>query len=254
MPDSGREPAYRVRRPGGEVDRSRIFNAPGVVLALAGCIGLAFVLLALAPAGAARLVEISAAVIPAKLVLGAEANGGVLAMLSPLIAHMFVHANIAHLLMNAFFLLAFGSPAARRMGADRALQSAGAFAAASMFLTFYLLSGIVGALTFVALHTDEYTLLVGASGGVSGLLGGIVRFAFNRSTLFGPEAARFSPLFSRPVLVWTGFIVAVNNPLAAALLSPIAGGASIAWEAHLGGYFFGLLTYPFFERAARGFR
>ena len=31
-------------------------------------------------------------------------------------------------------------------------------------------------------------------------------------------------------------------------------GANIAWEAHLGGYFFGLLAYPFFERAAQGFR
>ncbi len=246
--------SYRLRQPGGDVDRSRVFNAPGVVLLIAGATIAAFLLLALAPERAARIVEAGGAVIPAVFLRGPEANGGVLSMLSPLIAHMFLHAGIAHLVMNAFFLLAFGAPVARRMGADRALQSSSAFAAASMFATFYLLSGVAGALAFIALHAENYTFLVGASGGVSGLLGALVRFAFNRSTLFGPEHGRATPLFSRSSLAWTTFFVALNNPIGASLLSPMAGGVSIAWEAHLGGYFFGLLTYPFFERAARGFR
>lgn len=253
MRQNGRQPSYRMRRPGGDADPSRVFNTPGIVLFIALATLGAFLFLAFAPERTARLIEIAGAVIPGKFSKGVEVNHGVLPMLSPLIAHMFLHAGIAHLLFNLLWLVAFGTPVARRMGADGALQSAGAFAAASMFLTFYLLSGIAGALGFIALHADEYTLLVGASGGVSGLLGGLVRFAFNRSTLFGPEAARMSPLLSRPVLVWSGFVLAVNNPVAAALMSPMAGGASIAWEAHLGGYIFGLLTYPFFERAARGF-
>ena len=126
------------------------------------------------------------------------------------------------------------------------------FSAASLFLTFYLLSGIAGALTFVAGHTDEITLLVGASGGVSGLLGGVVRFAFNRSTLFGPENATMSPLTAPSVIAWSTVIIVMNVGVGI-FGGGLAGGANIAWEAHIGGYLFGLLTYPFFERIARAF-
>lgn len=253
-PDQRNEPSYELRRPGGNVDPSRIVNAPGVVLVMAGAIVAAFALLAIAPEGAARIAQQTAGLVPALFASGPAANGGILSMLSPLVTHMFVHAGLMHLMMNTLFLLAFGTPIARRMNADRALQSASAFASASIFLTFFLLSGAVGALVFIAMHADEYTLLVGASGGVFGLLGGLVRFAFNRSTLFGPEDASFNSLKDRPVIGWTSFVLLTNNPVFAALLSPMVGGGGIAWEAHIGGYGFGLLTYPFFERAARGFR
>lgn len=253
MSDGAEKPSYRLRRPGGDVDRNRIVNAPGIVLLIAGATIAAFLLLAFAPDRMARIAAQAAAVVPAVFVSGAEANGGVLAMLSPLIAHMFVHAGLAHLLINVLFLLAFGTPVARRMGADGALQSTSSFASASMFLTFYLLCGVFGALAFIALHANDLIPMVGASGGVFGLFGALSRFAFNRSTLFGPEEARFGSLRDPSVMGWVLFVVATNNPIAASLLSPMAGGG-IAWEAHLGGYFFGLITYPFFEKAARGFR
>lgn len=105
---------------------------------------------------------------------------------------------------------------------------------------------------FTAFHMSEFTLLVGASGGVSGLLGAVVRFAFNRTTLFGPEQASISPLSSSSVLLWSGIVVVMNLVLGV-FGAVLTGGASIAWEAHLGGYLFGLLTYPFFERLARAF-
>lgn len=253
MTEPSDKPPFILRRPGGEIDRNRVFNAPGVVVMIAAATVVVFFLLALSPQRAVRIIEATAAVSPARFMAGPEANGGVLNMVSPLIAHMFVHAGLAHLAINMMFLLAFGSPTARRMGAENALKSFAAFSAASYFLTFYLLSGIAGALVYVGLHANENSLLIGASGGVSGLLGGLVRFAFNRSTLFGPERARISPLSSPSVLIWSAAIVGMN--LAAALFSePLTGGANIAWEAHLGGYFFGLLTYPFFERLARAGR
>ena len=253
MSDGAEKPSYRLRRPGGDVDPNRIVNAPGVIIFIAGATVAAYLLLAFAPERTKLVVIEAAAVIPAFFVSGAEANGGVLSMMSPLIAHMFVHGGLAHLLINVLFLLAFGAPVARRMGADGALQSMGAFASASMFLTFYFLCGVCGALAFIALHANDTIPMVGASGGVFGLFGALSRFAFTRSTLFGPEEARFGSLFDRSVMGWAIFVIATNNPLTAALLSPMAGGG-IAWEAHLGGYFFGLLTYPFFEKAARGFR
>ena len=158
-----------------------------------------------------------------------------------------------HIATQVDNLLAFGAPVARRMGAEYALQSFAALCAAGVFLTFYLLSGAVGALTFTLFHMNETTLLVGASGGVSGLLGAVVRFAFNRTSLFGPEASRVSPLNSPSVLAWSAFVI-VTNIAIGIYGAALTGGASIAWEAHIGGYLFGLLAYPVFERLARAFR
>jgi membrane associated rhomboid family serine protease len=253
MSDPREEASYKLRRPGGEVDPTRIFNTPGVVLAIVLLTIAVFVLMIVLPERTVSIIEFSAAVLPRRLMAGAAANGGFLAMASPLIAHMFFHVGIAHLLMNMAFLLAFGTPVARRMGADNALKSSTAFASASLFLTLYLLSGIVGALTYVGLHVNDYALLIGASGGVSGLLGALVRFAFNRSTLFGPEEAKLSPLFSPGVLTWSGVFIGTNIVFGA-FGGALTGEGNIAWEAHLGGYFFGLFAFPFFDRAARAFR
>jgi len=253
MSEPPRKEPYILRRPGGDVDRRRLFNAPGVVLLVAGITVLSFLLMIAAPERAARIIESAAAVSPQRFAQGAQANGGLLNMMSPLFAHMFVHAGLAHLLINTLFFMAFGAPVARRMGADDALGGFGAFYAALLFLSFYFLSGVVGALVYIAGHMSEHSLLVGASGGVSGLLGGLVRFAFNRTTLFGPERARMSPLFSPPVIAWSSIIVVMNAGVGL-FGGPLAGGADVAWEAHLGGYFFGLLFYPAFERAARGGR
>lgn len=244
---------YVLRRPGGEVDTKRVFNLPGVVLATALLTVLLFVMIFIAPERAVRIIENGAGFSPLRFLAGPEANGGWMRLVSPLFGHMFVHASIAHLLFNMLWFLAFGAPVARRMGAEYALQSFAALCAAGVFLTFYLLSGAVGALTFTLFHMNETTLLVGASGGVSGLLGAVVRFAFNRTSLFGPEASRVSPLNSPSVLAWSAFVI-VTNIAIGIYGAALTGGASIAWEAHIGGYLFGLLAYPFFERLARAFR
>lgn len=246
--------SYELRRPGGDIDPKRVFNAPGVVLLLVVVTALIFVFLGFSQARVARFIAFAGAVNPMGFLAGAEANGGYLRWLSPLIGHMFLHAGIAHLGFNMLWLLALGTPTARRMGAENALKSFSAFAAASLFVTFYLLSGVAGALAFIAAHPNESIPMVGASGGVSGLLGGVVRFAFNRSTLFGPERSAISPLFSSSVVTWTVMVV-VMNLLVGTFGGGLAGkGGGIAWEAHLGGYFFGLIAYPYFERLGRAFK
>ncbi len=252
MSDASDKP-YVLRRPGGEIDTRRVFNLPGVVLATAGVTALMFALMVVAPARAVWIIENGAGFSPVRFLAGPQANGGWLGLLSPLIGHMFVHASLAHLLFNMLWFVAFGAPVARRMGAERALQSFAALSAAGLFLTFYFLSGIVGALVFTLFHMTDITLLVGASGGVSGLLGAVVRFAFNRTSLFGPEASSLSALTSASVLAWSGFVV-FSNIAIGVFGAAFTGGASIAWEAHIGGYLFGLFAYPVFERLARAFR
>lgn len=251
MSNSSEKP-YVLKRPGGEVDTRRIFNVPGVVLATAVLTVFLFSLLFIVPEQAMRVVEQLGGFSARRFLAGPEANGGWLSLLSPLIGHMFVHASIAHLLFNMLWFVALGAPVARRMRAEYALQSFSAFSAAGLFLTFYFLCGAAGALTFMAFHLTDAPTLVGASGGVSGLLGAVVRFAFNRSSLFGPEQSSISPLSSSGVLLWSGIVI-ITNVAVGVFGVGLTGAVGIAWEAHLGGYFFGLLTYPFFERMARSF-
>lgn len=246
---SGKVP-YVLRRPGGEIDQKRLFNIPGVLLLIVALNLFVFAALAVLPVRTANIFVNIAAVTPKWFLAGPEAHGGWLNMLSPLISHMFVHAGLAHIALNLLWLLAFGAPVARRMRTNDATKSFAAFARAGLFLTFYLLCGVAGALAFIYMHPDEVIPMIGASGAVSGLLGGLVRFAFNRSTLFGPEYASISPLTSQSVLVWSFFIVVINL-LFGVLGGALGGGVMIAWEAHLGGYLFGLFTYPLFERLSR---
>jgi len=254
MSTSPNEKPYIVRKPAGAENTTRIFNLPGVVLAIAAATGLVFILLWLAPERMVRLVEVAGAVSPRRFLAGPQANGGLLGMVAPLFAHMLVHANLPHLLFNSLWLFAFGAPVARRMGAEGALQSFSAFSRASLFLSFYMLCGAAGALAYIAAHMNELTLLVGASGGVSGLLGALVRFAFNRSSLLGPEYGKISPLSSSVVLVWSLAIIGLNVAVGVFGDAFPGGGANIAWEAHIGGFLFGLFTYPAFDQTARAIR
>ena len=254
MSPSPSEKPYAVRKPPGAGDTRRIFNLPGIVVAIFAVTALVFLLMMFAPTRMARLIEIAGAVSPRRFLAGPSANGGILGMIAPLFSHMLVHASIPHLLFNTLWLFALGSPVARRMGAEGALQSFAAFSRAMLFLSFYALSGAAGALTYIAMHMNEPTFLVGASGGVSGLLGGLVRFAFNRTSMLGPEYSKISPLFSSTVLIWTVTFIALNVAIGVFGDAIPGGGANIAWDAHIGGFLFGLLFYPGFEQAARSIR
>ena len=63
--EAGRKPSFRLRRPGGNVDPSRIVNAPGVVLLIVGVILAAFAFFAFAPERTARIAQQAAGLVPA---------------------------------------------------------------------------------------------------------------------------------------------------------------------------------------------
>jgi membrane associated rhomboid family serine protease len=75
------------------------------------------------------------------------------------ITYMFMHADIAHIFFNMFAVYMFGSILENIWGAKR-------------FLNFYLLCGLGAAAVQLAISTfnNEFTLLLGASGAVFGLL------------------------------------------------------------------------------------
>ncbi len=229
-----------------------IFNMPAVVIHLLIVLVGVFVVLSFAPDRWARTIEVVAALSPPRFLAGPSANGGLLGMAAPLIGHIFIHANLTHLAFNSVWLLAFGTPVARRLGAGEGRKSFRTFARSSVFVTFFVICGIVGALTYIWVHSHENTLLVGASGGVSGLLGGLVRFAFSRSAISSENNMNVAPLTDRSVILWSLAVILLNafiGVFGGAILG--AGDNQIAWEAHIGGYLFGLLTFGAFDRFSR---
>src|SRR5262245_30185924 len=101
------------------------------------------------------------AFVPARLTGGVARDlpGGDAATYTQFVTHLFVHGDLAHLSINSAWLLAFGSPVARRTGTAR-------------FLGFFSLCGIAGALFYTAVSSNSLSMMVGASGAISGLLGG----------------------------------------------------------------------------------
>ena len=150
-----------------------------------------------------------------------------------LLSATFLHGGWAHAIMNALGALAFGPPVARLFGE----RAGGALA----FLVFFLVCGALASLGFAALHWGDPAVLVGASGGVSGLMGAASRIYGRRSGL--------APVFSRVPLGWAAAWTIANVILGVTGVSPGMPGAVIAWEAHLVGFAAGLLLIGLFARA-----
>ena len=173
-----------------------------------------------------------------------ELPGGYPACVTSFVTYMLVHAGWVHLVVNALWMLAFGSAVARRLGDLK-------------FLYFSTVCGIAGALTHLAFHFGELAPVVGASAAISGQMAGALRFIFSARPLPGGRRPDFvnAPLTSLGqtlsdqrilmfLLLWVG--VNVYFGLSAVPITGVEGG--IAWEAHIGGFFCGLLVFGFFDK------
>jgi len=194
-------------------EREPVFNAPWPVLALVAAIVGGYALQTRVPI---EEVVNSYGFSPARFEAGDW---------TPLITALFVHGGWGHALMNAGGLLAFGTPVARLFGP----RARGALA----FFAFYFVCGAFSSWTYALLHPGDPTPLVGASGAVSGLMGAASRLIAGRG--------RLGPFFSAPVIGMGIAWVVVNLLVAILGYAPGAGGAPVAWQAHLTGYAAGLL-------------
>lgn len=221
-----------------------MFNVPRVVLAVAALLVGVHVVLILLPAAWENWLTLTLAFIPARYAGFAEAlPGGPIAAATSFLTHTLVHGDLAHLMFNAAWFVVFGGAVAMRIGAIR-------------FLLFFAFCAVAGALTFLILNPGLMAPVVGASGAISGLMGGTMRFLFSALDHGGlwmlREAPQRVPLMSisqllndRRVLAVSGIFI-LMNVLAMFGFGGVAAGG-VAWEAHLGGYFAGLLAFGFFE-------
>ena len=152
----------------------------------------------------------------------------------PFVSYMGLHADRTHLAINCFWLLAFGPVVARRFGGG-------------LFLTFFLVCGVVGALTYLAFNWGAQVPVVGASGAISGLMGAALRMLPGQAPWAAPGQAPLAPLWSRQILIFTAVWAVVN--LVAGLTGMGMGveSVAIAWQAHLGGFVAGLLLCGAFD-------
>ncbi len=158
------------------------------------------------------------------------------------VTYSLLHGSIEHLAFNGLWLAAFGTPVLRRIGNLR-------------FVIFWIASAAAGALVHAGFNWGQPTIMIGASGVVSALMGAACRFAFGTSGRTVQHHVGYQPpllsigaaLSLRTVRV---FILAwFAGNLAIALGLPLFGelAGTIAWDAHIGGFLFGFLLFAAFD-------
>jgi membrane associated rhomboid family serine protease len=154
-----------------------------------------------------------------------------------LLTSMFMHGGIAHLFGNMLFLWIFGDNIEDTLGHLR-------------YIIFYLVCGLIASLahvfTTVAFNGagSEQALIpsLGASGAISGVLGGyLMLHPHRRVTVF-----MFRMLTQVPAYVAIGlwFVFQIISSLGAFGEGTQAGG--VAYAAHIGGFIAGLVLIKFF--------
>jgi membrane associated rhomboid family serine protease len=156
----------------------------------------------------------------------------------PLLTHQFLHAGWLHIIGNMWTLWIFGDNVEDRMGPLR-------------FLIFYLLCGLLAALSHVFTQPYSTVPTVGASGAIAGVLGAyFLLFPTARVIVLFPLL--FLPLFFElPAVLYLGiwFLLQFYGG-ALALAGPESVGG-IAWWAHVGGFLSGLILCLVFVRRRR---
>ena len=150
-----------------------------------------------------------------------------------LVTSMFLHGGWLHIAGNMLYLWIFGDNVENAMGTVR-------------FILFYLLCGCAAALAQAAIDPQSTVPMIGASGGIAGILGAYLLLhpkAAVRCFLLIIVFVRFINLPAWLVLgVWIGGqFVAVPQALAD------SGGGGVAYMAHIGGFLAGMALIPFFK-------
>jgi membrane associated rhomboid family serine protease len=151
-----------------------------------------------------------------------------------LFTSMFLHGGWAHLGGNMLYLWIFGDNLEKVMGHVR-------------FIVFYLVCGLAAGLAHIFFNSASGVPTVGASGAISGILGGyLMLFPHNRVRVLtrGGVAAV-------PAVYMLGFWILIQfvNGLGAIAQTPETGG--VAYVAHVGGFVAGLVLVRVFASGHR---
>ncbi len=230
--------------------REPIFNVPGVLVATLATLVVIHTARSFLSESADIEVLLLFAFIPARYDANILANaawpGGVCADVWTFVTYALLHADWMHLLFNSVWLLAFGTPLARRFGAAR-------------FLAFCAVTAAAGALAHLVTHFGQMVPMVGASGAISGTMSGAMRFAFQRGgplTFGGTDESYRVPALSLVdsfrdprVLAFLAVWFGLNLLFGLGSVSITGNEQPVAWQAHVGGFIAGLFLFSWFDPA-----
>lgn len=230
-----------------------VFNVPGIILAMLALIIAIHVGRSFLTDEADNWLVLALAFIPDRYSVNPLPwpGGDWSAWASP-VTHMMLHGDMAHLVLNAASLAAFGGLIARRMGIQR-------------FVLFTLVCGCAGAALFYGFNSTARSPLIGASGAIAGFMAAALRLLFSAidtaPTGYAGEIIRRAPqnvvvktllqsLADRRLQMATAVWLLINALAAFGFGTPAEAGV-IAWEAHIGGYFAGLVSFGLFDNRSR---
>ncbi|HEX7334734.1 MAG TPA: rhomboid family intramembrane serine protease [Pyrinomonadaceae bacterium] len=158
-----------------------------------------------------------------------------------LFTSMFMHGGIAHIAGNMLFLWIFGDNIEDRLGHVK-------------YVIFYLLCGVIASLAHVfttgVFATDQSSMLVpslGASGAISGVLGGYMLLHPSRRV----TVILFRFLTDVPAWVAIGIWFAFQLISGLGMLGGGSQQGGVAYAAHIGGFIAGLVLIKFFDSGHR---
>ena len=144
-----------------------------------------------------------------------------------LLTSMFLHGGWGHLGGNMLFLWIFGDNLEHRIGHLR-------------FLMFYLVCGIAAGLAHIVFNSQSTVPTVGASGAISGVMGGYL-LLFPRNRVY---VLTYGGVTSVPALFMLGLWMLMQfiNGVGEVARTPETGG--VAYLAHIGGFLAGMALAP----------
>jgi membrane associated rhomboid family serine protease len=146
-----------------------------------------------------------------------------------LIGHMFLHVGWLHLLGNLLYLYLLGPFVEDAWGKPA-------------YAVFYLGTGMLAALVFALHYPDSGVPMVGASGAISGVMGGfLIRYWHARIRYFYMFSILVRGTFTAPawVMLPVGFIMELISASIVDSITP-GGGGGVAHWAHVWGFIFGI--------------
>jgi membrane associated rhomboid family serine protease len=155
------------------------------------------------------------------------------------VTSQFLHGGWLHLGGNMLYLWIFGNNVEDRFGRTR-------------FLAFYLLGGILAALSQVAIDPSSPVPTIGASGAIAATLGAyLVLFPRARVTTL-VFLGFFYQLIDVPAIAVLGFWFVLQLVDGLTSLGSVQTGGGVAFFAHIGGFVFGaVLARVAMSRSAR---
>jgi len=149
----------------------------------------------------------------------------------PFLTSMFLHGGFLHIIMNMWFLYIFGDNIEDRLGHLR-------------YLVFYLFCGVTAGLVHLFTNWNSNVPTIGASGAISGVMGAYLILYPRSKILTLVFIFIFIQFIEIPAFIFLGIWFILQLLSAGASLGNVGG---IAFWAHIGGFFAGLVFIKIFD-------